>query len=244
MQRLLGPEDPPPVLERNCGNGSPWVLTADHAGNHVPKSLASLGLAAADLADHIGVDIGIWAVTVGVAEALGAVAIGQRYSRLVIDCNRQPGTPASIPLASDGRAVPGNVDAEASGRVHDIFEPYHAVIASRLTQRTLLAAMHSFTRVLGGKRREVDIGVIHGARTRLADAVLAELAGCGLRVERNSPYSIDFVGDYTVPVHGEAPGLDYVELEICQDLITNPAGQIRLAGIVSGAFRRAQLSLA
>ncbi len=241
--RLLGSRDVAPVLLARPDGASRWLLTADHAGNAVPEALDALGVAPHDLADHIGLDIGIWGVTQRVATQLDAIAVGQAFSRLVIDCNRRPGTATSMPAVSDGRDIPGNVGAQAEQRIAEIFEPYHLAIAERLRPGTLLAAMHSFTRVMGGARRVVDIGVIHGPRPRLADGVLAALAGCGLRVERNEPYRIDFAGDYTIPVHAEALGLDYVEIEICQDLIGDEAGQRRIADMVSKALAAAQLSL-
>ena len=244
MFALLDPNDPPPVHRiSQSGSLSSWLLVCDHAGNAVPRRLSSLGLDPRDLADHIGIDIGIWQVTRLVAAGLNAEAIGQAYSRLVIDCNRQPGTPASIPLVSDGRPVPGNMDADPGPRVAEIFRPYHEAIEAALGRRPLLSAMHSFTRVLGGQRRAVDIGVIHGPDSRLSDGVLDALSGCGLKVGRNTPYEIDFAGDYTLPVHGEARGLDYVEIEVCQDLIKTADGQSGLATILAHALRAAQDSL-
>jgi predicted N-formylglutamate amidohydrolase len=243
LESLLTGEDPQPVLPGPARAASPWLLVVDHAGNAVPRSLRGLGVAPSDLADHIGIDIGIWPVSQRVAADLGAPAIGQAYSRLVIDCNRQPGTPTCIPTMSDGRDIPGNRNADAPPRVAEIFLPYHAAIDAELARQPLLCAMHSFTRVLGGRRRSVDIGVIHGPSSRLADAILQGLAGSGLDVQRNAPYQIDFNGDYTLPVHGEGRGLDYVEIEICQDLIKDAAGQTKLATLMSQALRQAQDSL-
>lgn len=237
---LLTSEDIDPVL---ClrGAGADWLLLCDHAGSAVPKALGRLGLPDAAFARHIAVDIGAWAVTGAMAAALGAAAIGQAYSRLVIDCNRRPGTPSSIAPRSDGQDIPGNVGRPwAEARVAEIFAPYHRAIAACLDRRApLICAMHSFTRTLGDERRAVDIGVIHGPDAALADRVLAALGDCGLRVGRNTPYRIDFAGDYTLPVHAEARGLPYVEIEICQDLIGEAAGQSRLAAIMSAALARA-----
>ena len=241
--RLLSERDVAPVMVARSGGSSRWLLTADHAGNAIPSVLDSLGVSPEDLADHIGIDIGIWGVTQRLADQLDATAIGQAYSRLVIDCNRRPGTPTSIPTVSDGREVPGNVGVDTQSRVDEIFAPDHGAIDERLRPDTLLAAMHSFTREMSGARRTVDVGVIYGPRSRLADVVFEALAHSGLRVERNEPYRIDFTGDYTIPVHAEGRGLDYVEIEICQDLIGDDAGQTKLATMMSSALQAAQLSL-
>ena len=98
--RLLAPDDPLPVRVLRPEGRSDFVLTADHAGRAIPKRLGMLGLPEDELARHIAWDIGIAGVTERMSEALGAAAVLQNYSRLVIDCNRQPGLDSSIPMAS------------------------------------------------------------------------------------------------------------------------------------------------
>ena len=247
---LLGPDDPSPVLTGRPGGASPLLLACDHAGNRVPRRLGSMGLAEDDLEDHIGIDIGIYATSSWMAHYLDAPLIGQAYSRLVVDCNRRPNTPTFMPEVSDGRAVPANRDlsaADRQARVTEIFEPYHAALARLIDERRaflgrapVLCAMHSFTRVYGGVKRDWDIGVIHGPDRDIADRLLSSLSETGsLRIGRNVPYTIDFAGDYTIPHHAEVPGLPYVEIEICQDLISTCRQQRRMAALLADAFRRA-----
>jgi predicted N-formylglutamate amidohydrolase len=245
---LLQPGDPEPVMRIGAAGAFPWLLVADHAGDAIPKRLDQLGLSPKRMVEHIAIDIGIWALTGLMAEGLGAEAIGQAYSRLLVDCNRRPGTPASMPELTDGWIVPGNLrlrGADARARIVEVFEPYHAAIADGILRRRgapgfALCAMHSFTRTMGGARRTVDIGIIHGPDATIADRLLAALSNAdGLRVGRNVPYSIDFAGDHTLPVHAEQAGLPYVEIEICQDLIGTPAGRQRIAAILVPAFRAA-----
>jgi predicted N-formylglutamate amidohydrolase len=56
----------------------------------------------------------------------------------------------------------------------------------------------------------------------------------------NEPYRVTDLTDYTVPVHGEGRGLPYVEIEIRQDQISEPAGQAawaeRLARVLPAAY--------
>ena len=49
-----------PALVANSGTSSPFLLLGDHAGREVPPELAQLGLMEADLARHIGWDIGVF----------------------------------------------------------------------------------------------------------------------------------------------------------------------------------------
>src|SRR3954468_20592824 len=83
-------------------------------------------------------DIGIGAVCSLVGTALDAVVIRQNYSRLVIDCNRTPGSETSIADLSESTAVPGNIglsERDRLARVREIFQPYHDRIADELGRR-------------------------------------------------------------------------------------------------------------
>ncbi len=251
---LLQEGDPEPVMIAHENGQSPFLLLCDHAGNAIPAKLGTLGVGPADLEDHIAVDIGIFSTCHWLAHRLDAPLLGQSYSRLVIDCNRKPGIATSMPIESDGRKVPGNVDineAERKQRIAEIFTPYHEAVARMIQQRTIalgrppiLCAMHSFTRVFGGQTRDCDIGVIHGGTSAIADRMLQRLQSFGeFRVGRNVPYVIDFQGDYTVPVHGAAGQVPYIEIEICQDLIASCSGQRKLAAMLEAAFRDAETTL-
>jgi len=233
--RLISEGDPAPVRVLRPSGRSEFFLTADHAGRAIPQRLGRLGLSESELARHIAWDIGIAGVTELLAQALDATAVLQAYSRLVIDCNRQPDWASSIPEISELTAIPGNEatpQAEREARQREIFLPYHQRIAELLDnrraarRRTVLIAMHSFTPVFKGERRSIDIGMLYNRDARLALILLDLLRAEGdLAVGDNAPYAITDASDYTVPVHGERGGLPHVEIEIRQDLIGDAAGQ-------------------
>src|SRR4051812_786796 len=102
---LLDTEDVAPVLEHNEAGRSPFLLTSDHYGRLIPRRLGDLGLPESELARHIGWDIGIAGVAEQLSRLLDAHLIAQRYSRLVIDCNRPPLAPSSIPLISEATLI-------------------------------------------------------------------------------------------------------------------------------------------
>src|SRR5437588_7933322 len=136
---LLGREEVPPVLEENAAGRSPFLVTCDHYGRLIPKVFGDLGLPEGELVRHIAWDIGIAGVAHALSKQLDAHLIAQRYSRLVIDCNRPPVAPSSIPVMSEATAIPGNeaiTEEERRARRQEIFEPYHhrinAVIDGRV----------------------------------------------------------------------------------------------------------------
>src|SRR6266478_4542447 len=135
---LLGSEDVPPVLENNAAGGSPFLLTCDHYGRSIPRILGDLGLPASELARHIAWDPGIAGVADALSKHLGAHLIAQRYSRLVIDCNRPPDALSSIPRISEATVIPGNEgltrDA-AELRRRAVFDPYHRRIGEVIDRR-------------------------------------------------------------------------------------------------------------
>lgn len=233
--RLLAEDEPKPVLRHRPHATAPFLLVCDHAANRLPRRLGSLGITQAELDRHIGWDIGIWAVTTLLADALDATAIGQAYSRLVIDCNRAPHWPSAIPEVSESTAIPGNVgldDAARSARIDEIHAPYHHAVATlvqaRRAQMTplLYVAMHSFTDIYKGVARPWHAGVLFDGPDPISTAMLALLrAEPGLVIGANEPYVLSSSSDHSVPTHAQANGVPYLELEIRQDLIATAAGQ-------------------
>ena len=105
---LLEPDEAAPAGILRPQGQSVFVLTADHAGRAIPRRLRALGLSAADLEKHIAWDIGVGDVARLVSAALDAPLVLQAYSRLVIDCNRDPSVESSIAAISEHTRIPGN----------------------------------------------------------------------------------------------------------------------------------------
>jgi predicted N-formylglutamate amidohydrolase len=232
---LLSREDVPPVHEDNAAGSSPFLLTSDHYGRLIPRVLGDLGLPESELTRHIAWDIGIAGVADALSKHLDAHLIAQRYSRLVIDCNRPPHAPSSIPRISEATVIPGNEGLARDAieaRHQQIFDPYHRRIADVIEQRlrdhrpTVLVALHSFTPVYAGIARPWHVGTLYHRDTKLPPLLLKLLrAEADLVVGDNEPYAVSDETDYTIPVHGEARGLMNSGIEIRQDLIADPAGQ-------------------
>jgi predicted N-formylglutamate amidohydrolase len=239
ISRLLDREDVPPLFEQNAAGRSPFLFTCDHYGRLIPRKLGDLGLPAGELTRHIAWDIGIAGVAETLSNHLDAQLIGQRYSRLVIDCNRPLTAAGSIPRLSEATMIPGNeaLTREAAAvRRREIFDPYHQRIKKVIDQRqreakpTVLVALHSFTPLYAGVKRPWHIGTLYHRDASLPPLLLKALrAEPDLVVGDNEPYAVSDETDYTIPVHGEARGLINTGIEIRQDLIGDEAGQAQWA---------------
>jgi predicted N-formylglutamate amidohydrolase len=233
--KLLKADEPAQVTVHKENGRSPFLIVADHAGNIVPRALGQLGIPEAELERHIAWDIGIAAVSRLLADKLDATLVQQNYSRLVIDCNRAPGSETSIPEISELTPVPRNIglsENQKAARAREIFRPYHDRIETELERRrqsgrpVALIAMHSFTPVFRGVARPWHAGVLYNRDPRFAHILMALLKReKGLVIGDNEPYSVTDASDYTIPVHGERLGVHHVAIEIRQDLIAEEIGQ-------------------
>ena len=251
--RLLDADEVPPVVEENAGSRSPFFFTCDHYGRLVPRALGDLGVPASEMERHIAWDIGIAGVATLLAKEMGVHLIAQRYSRLVIDCNRPFESPGSIPLISEATEIPGNggLDAaQVSARQQAIFAPYHGRIAQALDARkaqglpTILVSLHSFTPVYAGIARPWHIGTLYHRDDRLPHLLRDKLRLEGdLVVGDNEPYAVSDATDYTIPVHGEQRGLMNTGIEIRQDLIGDSSGQQQWAERLARLLREIEEGL-
>ncbi len=230
---MLGLDEPAPFTIVNPSGRSPFLLTCDHASNFIPRAFECLGVEETELSRHIGYDIGIAEVTRGLAERLDAPAVLSHFSRLVVDPNRRPEARSSILEVSDHTPVPGNRDltpAEREARLATFFQPYHNAVARMIASRRAmgiapaLLMMHSFTPSLDGVRRPWDVCMLSDRDRRLADRLIEALAGKGLKVGDNVPYSGTSAVDYGLHAHGEIAGLACTVVEIRQDLIDTHHG--------------------
>ena len=250
---LLGEQDVPPVLEQNSSGRSPFLLTCDHYGRAIPRILGDLGVPASEMERHIAWDVGIAGVAEALSKDLDAHLIAQRYSRLVIDCNRPPCAASSIPRISEATVIPGNEDlarSAAEARREAIFDPYHRRIAETIDRRlrenipTVLVSLHSFTPVYAEFARPWHIGTLYNRDTRLPPLLLELLRNePDLVVGDNEPYAVSDGTDYTIPVHAETRGLMNTGIEIRQDLISDPAGQRQWADRLARIFIEIEATL-
>jgi predicted N-formylglutamate amidohydrolase len=230
MTGLLAPDEGPAV-EIRTGSG-PFVLVCEHAANRLPRALGDLGLSEADRQRHIAWDLGAADLTAGIAERLSATTVMQRFSRLVVDCNRDPGDVDAFIPYSEHTEIPGNVDLSAEAkaeRIAAIWQPFHAAVERLLDLRrtarrtTALVTVHSFTPVYRGVSRPWHVGIISTTSRQLSEGLLRALrADRTLVVGDNEPYSAKDNVDYTIRRHGRDRNLLHAMIEVRNDLLATP----------------------
>ena len=226
---------------------SPVAFVCDHASCALSARLGDLGISEAELRDHIGWDPGAAAVADLLAARFDAPAVRSGYSRLAIDCNRDPEDPTSILEESDGVAVPGNRGLDAAARAwrrDALFEPYHAAIEDMLDgcrAPRAFVSVHSFTpQLAGGEPRPWHVGVFWNESEALARPFMAALtAEAGVVVGDNLPYSGRSRRGYTTRRHAEPRGIPHIGLETRNDLIRDDAGAALWARRIGDALEKA-----
>lgn len=227
------------------GRGGRWLVTCDHASNHVPDWIAggSLGIGPEDMARHIAYDVGAAGLARHLARALDSPCILTTFSRLVIDPNRGEDDPTLVMKLYDGTIIPANRHAgkiEVAERLDRLHRPYHAALARLAARRpdTVIVAVHSFTPCLRGRPpRPWHVGVLHShLDERLSRALIDRLCRePDLCVGDNEPYSGHLPGD-AIDRHALQHGRLNTLIELRNDLVPDAAAQELWANRLAAAL--------
>ena len=226
---LLKQKDHPHFEIANKNGRAPVLLICDHASKAVPSKLNNLGLSQETLSKHIGWDIGAAKTTLVLSASLDASAVLAGYSRLVVDANRHPNDPRSIPEESDGIAIPGNknlTEETKELRIKECFLPYHKMISRKISrisnkgETPILFSVHTFTPSMNGKSRPWHIGILWNKDPRIAKPLILYLRTHSdkLIVGDNLPYSGSQFA-YSLDFHAASLGIPNCAVEIRQDLV-------------------------
>lgn len=208
---------------------SPLFLFCEHAGAEIPAAWNGLGLEPPFLSTHYAYDPGAALVTRRLSTSLDARAVLARYSRIFLDYNRFPDDWDYIRPDLGGIPVPGNLsidDVERARREAVAVAPVHNAIESARGAARAVVSIHSFTPVMAGELRTVDIGILwdeDNAFVRIASEELMTRAGrFGLRAGDNAPYDLRKVGARSLKTHASDHGLPYFYVEVNNGLFSNP----------------------
>lgn len=241
---LLGSSDPAPVEWVNSDSACKILLLCEHAGNLIPQSRHQLGLGTELLEKHIAWDVGAAGVARKLAGLLEAPLIMQRYSRLLIDCNRPPDSEQAIPPISDGMAIPGNQKLAAEERLarqQAVFVPLDNAIKEGLEkhQRLAVFSIHSYTKQLNNQAaRPWHAGMLSRKDSGTRDALVKYIKQQQpeLEVAANEPYRIESDTDWFIPQYAESQGLMHSLIEIRNDQLRTEAGIDAWANLLASAI--------
>lgn len=197
------------------------ILSCEHGGHEVPRELADLFAdAGVELESHAGWDAGALDLALAIAADRAAPLVACRTTRLVVDANRDERSPDVFSART--RALGAARREELLARWH---RPHRAAVedlvglAVGAGRRALHLSVHSFTPVLDGRPRDVDVGVLFDPR-RPGEAALArdwldELRGRApeLRCAENEPY-LGVADGLTTTLRGRFEARRYVGLEL------------------------------
>lgn len=230
---------------RNAQASSSIVILCEHASAHIPSEFKDLGLPASALQSHVVWDPGALAVAERLADALDAILVASKVSRLVYDCNRPPDAPDAMPARSEIVDVPGNATlspAQKAERVARYYNPFRAAVADVMASKPapVLVTIHSFTPIYHGSPRDVEIGILHDTDTRLAEAML-DLAPShtGHVVRRNEPYAPRDGVTHSLKEHALPGGHLNVMIELRNDLLGDDTAQSGMADVLTPWIKQA-----
>lgn len=222
----------------------PFIFTCEHASNRLVGVTADASDRAL-LDDHWGWDIGAADVVRALCEATGSVGVLSRFSRLVIDPNRDLDEPSLILPACHGQPVSFNTavdEVERARRIDGLWRPFHEAVDRTVKARLArgpahLVSVHSFTPVWLGHPRPMELGVLFDEHHEVAFLAEGALREQGFEVSLNEPYSGKSGLIYSVARHGRAHDVPFLELEVRNDLIATPESARAVAARIREALR-------
>ena len=224
----------------NPNGSSAVVLVCEHATHFIPDVFHSLSLSAQDCKSHVAWDPGAAEVSNRLSQLFDAVLVQGVVSRLVYDCNRPPSASSAMPERSEVIDIPGNHGlsiVDKAARVQKYYEPFRTCLADVIlkTDNPIIVTIHSFTPTYNGKKRDVEIGILHDSDTRLANALLRSAADhMACIVQRNVPYGPEHGVTHTLIEHAIPAGHLNVMFEIRNDLIATQDQQHAMAKTITG----------
>lgn len=239
MAEQDGHENADRVQVINPHGRSSAVLVCEHATAYMPPEFDHLGLPADLRKSHVVWDPGAMEVAERLSQRLDAALVVGAVSRLVYDCNRPPDAADAMPSRSEVIDIPGNLDLDAAAREDRIarfYAPFKATLAEtiRRVEAPLIITVHSFTPIFHGVARTVEIGVLHDADSRLADAMLRTAKRhTGADVQRNMPYGPEHGVTHTLREHALPHGHLNVMIEIRNDLIATRQDQFGMGDMLA-----------
>lgn len=229
------------------------LITCEHAAAGVPRDCAAIvNIPKSVLRTHRGFDAGAIEIATVLAKRLGAPMLAHRVTRLIVDQNRSADRPEVFSRYT--RDLPRGVREQMLARYH---APFRADVLAEIGvmlgknaggggrkgyaksggpngMGVAHVSVHSFTPVLRGERRRVDIGVLFDPSRRFESRIAArwmeELCTLEprLRIEPNEPYKGTDDG-HTTHLRTRLKDRAYagIELEVNQRLVRGDRARLK-----------------
>ena len=216
-------------IKKKCPS-LPLLFCCDHASNLIPNQYKKLNIDDSILKSHIAYDIGAKKLTKKLTTTFNTNAILGRYSRLLIDLNRDKNHINCITNESDGIKIQRNQNLskpEKLYRIKKFYKTYHEELNITLKKmdnffscKTALICIHSFTPSLQNKiKRPWEIGLLFRDDKRLYKPILKYLSeNTKYKIGKNKPYSGYEDVNYTMTYHGELEERPFISIEIRNDI--------------------------
>jgi len=216
------------------GAECPVLVTCEHASERLPPGWTWPDADAWLAGTHWAFDVGAADLARELAVAWRTTAVLSRFSRLLVDPNRETDAADLIRREAEGRPVVLNRDidaAERERRLALLWRPYHDTIGRELRRQSveIVLAIHTFTPVWEGRTREVEVGVLFDLEEALAERAAKAVEQAGFVTRLNEPYSGKAGLIFSAHHHASAHGLKALEIELRQDLAVQPDVRRRLA---------------
>lgn len=237
------------VPERSPGGRAAFVvLTCEHGGNQVPDEHRALFAGAKHaLESHRGYDPGSLGVATQMAARISAPLVVCLTTRLLVEPNRSIDHPDLFSVYSRTLPEPAKRDLVAEHYLPHRTSVERIIVAAVATGHHVLhIGVHSFTDVLDGVKRNVDLGVLFDpARPPEGDRAAAWMAALSrvrpdLRVRANEPYRGTDDG-LTTTLRRRFPSESYtgLEIEARQGLIGPPDEQFAVGTLLAETLQEA-----
>lgn len=220
---------------------APTVITCEHASERLPAPFEWPVEDQRLCGTHWAYDLGAREVAFELAARLRAPCVASRFTRLLVDPNREEHHKDLFRAVAEGATVRLNAtlsEAERAERIARYYRPYHEAVDAVLAyaDAPVLLSVHSFTPVYEGRVRELELGVLFNKEERAARALGRALSAEFPGVAYNEPWS-GFEGlIYSAEHHAERHGRVALELEVRQDRALDPAYRARLVEVLAAHF--------
>ncbi len=250
-QNILSKNDPDPVtVINNTGN---IIITSPHNGCAVPKCLKPyLGTNKTWFNQaHEAMDLHIDKLFIALSNRLNEVSfISGNYSRLVCDLNALPDYSIKN-YSSEYRHIEISENCpkiccakQKISRLNEIYWPYHDKKKQLIEDKreihggVIVLDIHSFSPTWEQKNRNVEIGTIRCEKTPLSRAFEKFLREeqSDFTFVSGEPYRVEDIPTNAAPMITDRNDLQYLGLEIRNDLILNESGILKITALIENAI--------